>query len=376
MNKETLQYQIGLTLIKGIGTQLAKNLIAYVGSVENIFKEKKQNLEKIPGIGSILSNQIVKSNVLQRAEEELQFIEKNKIETYFFTDKTYPFRLKECYDAPIMLYYKGNQSLSNQKMIGIVGTRNITDNGKKICTEIVEGITKKLSDVTLVSGLAYGVDICSHKVAVKNQLPNIGVLGHGLDRIYPVIHRSIAEKVIENGGLLSEYISKTNPDRQNFVKRNRIIAGLCDAVIIIESDKKGGSLITAEYANSYSRDVFAIPGRVNDTFSRGCNNLIKYNKAGLITSTDDLIRAMNWEVKEDSQTKKRETEIQLSLFENLTSEEQTIISALRKEPDGINVNELSVALNIPYSKLSTLLLGIEFKGLVKCLPGGVYQLSL
>ncbi|PIF01749.1 MAG: DNA-protecting protein DprA, partial [Paludibacter sp.] len=339
MSNDILQYQIGLTLMKGIGTQLAKNLIAYVGSVEGVFKEKKQNLEKIPGIGSVLSNQIVKSNVLKRAEKEILFIEKNKIETYFFTDKNYPFRLKECYDAPIMLYFKGNQSLSNQKMIGIVGTRNITDNGKKICTEIVEDIVKKLSNVTLVSGLAYGVDICSHKVAVKNKLSNIGVLGHGLDRIYPAIHRSIAKKIIENGGLLSEYISETNPDRQNFVKRNRIIAGLCDAIIIIESDKKGGSLITAEYANNYNRDVFAIPGRVDDTFSKGCNNLIKYNKAGLITSTNDLIRAMNWEEIENSSQNKKQ-EIQLSLFENLTSEEQTILSKLKKEPNGINVNEL------------------------------------
>ncbi len=375
MNNEILQYQIGLTLIKGIGTQLAQNLIAYVGSVEGVFKQKKRYLEKVPGIGSILANQIIKSDVLKRAEEEILFIEKNKIETYFFTDKKYPFRLKECYDAPIMLYHKGNQSLSNQKMIGIVGTRNITDNGRKICTEIVEDISEKLSDVTIVSGLAYGVDICSHKVAIENNLPNIGVLGHGLDRIYPAIHRSIAEKVMANGGLLSEYISQTNPDRQNFVKRNRIIAGLCDAVIIIESDKKGGSLITAEYANNYNRDVFAIPGRVNDTFSTGCNNLIKYNKAGLITSTDDLIRAMNWEEKEHSVQNKKE-EVQLSLFENLTTEEQIILSELRKEPNGVNVNELSITLNIPYSKLSTLLLGIEFKGLVQCLPGGVYKVTL
>ncbi len=369
MNKTTLQYQIGLTLIKGVGTQIAKNLIAYVGSVEGVFKEKRQNLEKIAGIGSVLANEIVSSDVLKRAEEEILFIEENKIQTYFFTEKSYPFRLKECYDAPVMLYYKGNKPLTNKRMVAIVGTRNITENGKEICKEMVKGICEKLADVTLVSGLAYGVDICSHKMAVENNLTNIGVLGHGLDRVYPALHRSVAQKVTENGGLLTEYLSQTKPDRQHFVQRNRIIAGLCDAVVIIESNKKGGSLITAEYASSYNRDVFAVPGRVNDTFSMGCNNLIKYNKAGLITCSDDLIRAMNWEVKE----KTKNDTIQLSLFENLTDEEQKIISTIRKNTDGINVNELALQLNIPYSKLSTLLLGIEFKGLIKCLPGGIYK---
>ncbi len=365
-----LKYRIGLTMINGIGPVLAKNLIAYLGSVENIFLEKKQNLAKIPGIGEMLSKEIVSQDVLKRADEEIEFIIKNKIQSYFFTDKTYPFRLKECPDSPIMLYYKGNKNLNDVKFIGIVGTRKITEYGKEMCRNIINSISQKIPNAVIVSGLAYGVDICAHKLAVDNNVSTIGVLGHGLDRIYPSIHRPIAVKMLDNGGLLTEFISKTNPDRQNFVKRNRIVAGMCDAVIVIESGVKGGALITAELANDYNRDVFAVPGRFGDEFSAGCNKLIKENKAALMESADDLLRFMNWESANDISKK----EIQTSLFSDLSEDEEDIINELRISPNGVNVNELTVKLNKPYSKLSSKLLDMEFKGLVKCLPGGMYKI--
>ena len=366
---DLLKYQIGITLIKGIGPNLAKNLIAYIGSVEGVFREKRKNLAKIPGIGEVLSDEITSQDVMSRAEREVEFVKKNNILTMFYTEKNYPYRLKECADAPVMLYYKGVNKLNDAKFIGIVGTRKATDSGKEICNNIIRDIASKLPKATIVSGMAYGVDICAHKAAIDCNLATIGVLGHGLDRIYPAIHRSSAVKMVQNGGLLTEYMSQTNPDRQNFVQRNRIIAGLCDAIVVIESGSKGGALITAELANDYNRDVFAVPGRVNDEWSAGCNKLIKANKASLIESADDILSFMSWE----SEDKPAERNLQTSLFTDLTDSEQHIITVLRKYTDGVNVNELTILLNMPYSKLSSRLLEMEFKGLVKCLPGGMYR---
>ncbi|MFV0471586.1 MAG: DNA-processing protein DprA [Paludibacteraceae bacterium] len=367
---ELLKYKIGLTLIEGVGPTLARNLVAYLGGVENIFKEKRENLSKIPGIGKALSNEIVSQNVLARAEEEIEFIEKNKIIPFFFGDKSYPFRLKDFPDAPVMLYYKGNKNLNDTKFIGVVGTRKATDYGKEICKNFISDLGKKLPNVVIVSGLAYGIDICAHKTAIENNVTTIAVVGHGLDRIYPSLHRATAIKMLENGGLLSEFMSKTNPEKQNFVKRNRIIAGMCDAVLVVESGVRGGALITAELGNDYNRDVFAIPGRIGDEYSTGCNKLIKENKAALVESADDIIRFMNWESNENN----IEKSIQTSLFADLTTEEEEIISEIRKSGNGINVNELTVKLNKPYSKLSSKLLDMEFKGLVKCFPGGIYRI--
>ncbi|OIP82796.1 MAG: DNA protecting protein DprA [Porphyromonadaceae bacterium CG2_30_38_12] len=367
---ENLQYKIGITLIKGIGNNLAKNLIAYVGSEEGVFKENQANLAKIPGIGEVLSREIVNQNVLKRANEELEFILKNKIATHYFTDRTYPFRLKECSDAPIMIYSKGNCNLNDGKFIGIVGTRNVTENGKENCKKFIDDIAQLLPNVNIVSGLAYGVDICAHKAALDNGLPTIGVVGHGLDRIYPAVHRPTAVKMIEKGLLLTEYLSGTNPDRQNFVQRNRIIAGLCDATIVIESAARGGALITAEIANEYNRDVFAFPGRVNDVWSAGCNALIKNNKASLVESAEDVMRFMNWE----NQQVEGIRHVQTALFLDLSDDEQTIVSALRQKVDGMQMNELAIQLAMPVSRLSSMLLELEFKGLLKCLPGNVYRI--
>ena len=370
MVDETLKYKIGITLIKGIGNNLAKNLIAYVGSVEGIFKEKQQNLAKIPGIGEVLSYEIVSQNVLPRAEQEIEFIEKNKIQTFYFADRDYPFRLKECADSPIMIYTKGNCDLNNGKFIGIVGTRNATETGKENCKNLINNLASVQPNSIIVSGMAYGVDICAHKSALDAGLPTIGVVGHGLDRIYPAAHRPTAVKMLQQGALLTEYLSQTTPDRPNFVQRNRIIAGLCDAIVVVESAARGGALITAEIANDYNRDVFAFPGRVTDEWSTGCNALIKNNKASLIESVDDILQFMNWE----KQGSTNSPAIQTTLFDDLSDEEQEIVSALRQHPDGIQVNELAILMTKPFSKISSVLLQMEFKGIVKCLPGGIYKI--
>ncbi len=370
MNNSALRYKIGITLIKGIGNNLAKNLIAYIGSEEGVFYESQKNLAKIPGIGEVLSKEIVNADVLKRADLEIEFITKNKIIPYYFTDREYPFRLKECADSPIMIYTRGNCNLNDGKFIGIVGTRNATEAGKENCKRLIADLAQKLPNTVIVSGMAYGVDICAHKASVDCGLPTIGVVGHGLDRIYPAVHRPTAVKMIENGMLLTEYLSGTNPDRQNFVQRNRIIAGLCDATIVIESAARGGALITAEVANDYNRDVFAFPGRVGDEWSAGCNALIKNNKASLIESADDLMHFMNWEKQEVKST----MNIQTSLFLDLTDEEQNIVSLLRQFNDGLQLNELAIKLEAPISKISAMLLEMEFKGVLKCLPGSVYKI--
>jgi len=370
MSDETLKYKIGVTLIKGIGNSLAKNLIAYIGSVEGVFKERQQNLAKIPGIGEILSKEIVSQNVLKRAGEEIEFISKNKIETHYFTDRNYPFRLKECADSPILIYTKGNCNLNDGKFIGIVGTRNATETGKDNCKKLVAELATMQPNSTIVSGLAYGIDICAHKAALDAGLPTIGVLGHGLDRIYPPAHRPTAVKMLQDGALLTEYLSQTNPDRPNFVQRNRIIAGLCDALVVVESAVKGGALITAEIANDYNRDVFAFPGRVTDEWSAGCNALIRNNKASLIESAEDLLLFMSWE----KQNATSEKTVQTTLFLDLSDEEKEIVSTLRQYSEGIHVNELAIVLARPISRISSTLLEMEFKGLVKCLPGSVYRI--
>lgn len=370
MPDETLKYKIAITLIKGIGNNLAKNLIAYIGSVEGVFKEKQQALSKIPGIGDVLSKEIISQQVLSRAELEIEFILKNKIETHYFTDRNYPYRLKECADSPIMLYSKGNCDFNKGKFIGIVGTRNATEWGKDNCKKLILDLATTQPNAVIISGLAYGIDICAHKAALESGLSTIGIVGHGLDRIYPAAHRPTAVKMLNEGALLTEYLSQTNPDRQNFVQRNRIIAGMCDATVVVESAARGGALITAELANDYNRDVFAFPGRINDEWSAGCNALIKNNKASLIESADDILRFMGWE-KQDTGTP---SNIQTSMFLDLTDDEQSIVSILRKNSDGFQLNELAIQLEKPISKISSMLLEMEFKGIVKCLPGNLYRI--
>jgi DNA processing protein len=361
-----LLYKIGITLIDGVGDINAKKLIGACGSAEEVFKAKKNHLLKIDGVGEYIAQAVVNQKAIARAEKEIKFIEKNNIQALFYLDKNYPQRLKQCADSPVMLYYKGNADLNNRKVISIVGTRKATEYGKQFCAELIQHL--QTHQTLIVSGLAYGIDICAHKESVKNNLPTVGVLAHGLDDLYPGQHRSTADKMIENGGLLSDYISGTNPDRENFPKRNRIVAGMCDAVVVVEAGITGGALITAEIANSYSRDVFALPGRIGDPFSAGCNKLIKINKAALIESYADISYLLGWQQEEVKAAK------QAKLFLDLTEEELLLVNYL-KEKGNLPIDELCYATNLSMSKASGLLLNLEFNGVVKTLPGKVYQLN-
>lgn len=361
-----LLYKIGITLIEGIGDINAKKLIGACGSAEAVFKAKKSQLLRIEGVGEYIAQMVISQNVLSRAEKEINFIIKNNIEPIFYLDKRYPQRLRQCADSPVMLYFKGNADLNNRKVISIVGTRKATEYGKQFCAELIQHL--QTHQALIVSGLAYGIDICAHKESVKYNLPTIGVLAHGLDDLYPGQHRSTADKMIENGGLLSDYLSGTNPDRENFPKRNRIVAGMCDAVVVVEAGITGGALITAEIANSYSRDVFALPGRIGDPFSAGCNKLIKINKAALIESYADISYLLGWQQEEVKAAK------QAKLFLDLTEEELLLVNYL-KEKGNLPIDELCYATNISMSKASGLLLNLEFNGVVKTLPGKIYQLN-
>lgn len=367
MDNNTI-YKIGITLIPGIGDVLAKNLISYCGSVEAVFKEKKAKLMKVPGIGETLADIISKQKVLSRAEEEIKFIERYKITPLFFLDKNYPKRLSHCADSPVMLYYKGNADLNHPRIISVIGTRDATNYGKDTCEKFIAELSEL--DVLVVSGLAYGIDICAHKAAVKNNISTIGVMAHGLDRLYPSAHRSTAEKMVKHGGLLTDFMSQTNPDAENFPKRNRIVAGMCDAVVVIESKKGGGSLITTDIANSYNRDVFAFPGRINDENSEGCNNLIKSHKAALIQSANDLVYVMGWQKDE----KKKSASKQQKLLIDLNPEEEVIVNLLQNK-EGVAIDELCFNSKMSVSKISSVLLTLELQGVVKSLPGKAYKLN-
>lgn len=365
--QENLKYKIALTLIPNIGDILAKRLVAYCGNVEAVFEEKKSSLEKIPGIGSIYANSIVNHSIFERAEEEIKFIEKNNITPLFYLDQNYPKRLTYCEDSPVMLYYKGNADLNSKKIISIVGTREATEYGKKICEKLIADLA--VHNVLIVSGLAYGIDICAHRAALDNALPTVCALAHGFDRIYPSLHQSTAQKMLDNGGWLTDFTSKTVPDRENFPRRNRIVAGISDATIVIESKKSGGSLITADIANGYSRDVFAFPGRIDDVCSEGCNMLIKQNKAALIQSAADLVYILGWE-----QTKNSKAPQQKQLFVELSKDEEILVNAL-KGKNSVTIDDLCYSSNMPMSKVSALLLTLEFSGIVKSFPGKAYGLN-
>jgi DNA processing protein len=345
----------------------ARNLLSYCGSAEEVFKSKESSLIHIPGIGAVTARAIRNHKAFERAEKEIQFIEKYKIKTFFITDKLYPGRLKNCVDAPLLMYYKGEADLNSSKVISVVGTRNATEYGKEICRQLIADLV--VHKPLIISGLAYGIDSAAHKECIRHGVPTVGVLGHGLDRIYPSVHRSLAQKMLESGGLLTEFPSTTNPDRENFPKRNRIIAGLADATIVVEASIKGGALITAELANSYNRDVFAFPGRINEEFSAGCNFLIKTNRANLISRVADLEYLLGW-----SEGKVKQSKPQISLMLNLTPDEQKIADILT-EKGSIAVDELAIQSNMAQSKLAVTILGMEMQGLVVSLPGKQYKLA-
>lgn len=368
MHSNELTYQIALTLLDGIGDVLAKNLIAYCGSAEQVFKTTSGRFEKIPGIGPVLAKSIVNSKALfAQAEKEVQFILDNGIQPLFFTDQAYPQRLKHCHDSPAMLYYKGSADLNTAKIVSVVGTRTPSDYGKQLVEKLVEDL--KHSGILVVSGLAYGIDTMAHKAALKQGLDTVGVLAHGLDRIYPSSHAAYAEKMIGQGGLLTDYISGTNPDKENFPKRNRIVAGMCDALIVVESKREGGSLITATIANAYNKDVFAFPGKVGDALSEGCNGLIKTNKASLMESVADLFYIMNW----NEHTKPGKTPKVIPVM-NLSVDEQKIVDVLTGKPR-LHIDEICHVSGFPAGKASSCLLQLEFSNMVTSFPGKMYGLK-
>lgn len=360
-------HNIALTLVKGVGDYNLRTLVSHCGNAQNVFNAKVETLKKIPGIGPKTAEAIQSKEVFKRAEKEIIFIEKYKIQPLFYTDTDFPKRLHNCEDAPSILYFKGNTNLNNQKIVAIVGTRNATAYGRAFCEKLISGLKKY--NILVVSGLAYGIDIAAHKAALNFKVDTIGVLGHGLDRIYPAVHRNIAEKMLECGGLITEFPSETNPDRQNFPKRNRIIAGMADATIVVEAAITGGALITAQIANSYNRDVFALPGRVEDEFSNGCNYLIKTNRAQLITKVEDIEYILGW-VQSQLQPKPQ----QLTIYPNLNSDEQKIVKLIA-EKNSINFDDLQLHLNIPQSKLAMAILNLEMQSIIIALPGKVYKLN-
>lgn len=362
-----LLYQIGLTQITGVGVAITRSLMKIVGDEEQIFKEKTQNLLKIPGVTLRLVNEIKSADVLRKADEELDFVLKNNLEVLFFNSSKYPSRLNQCIDAPILLYVKGDSNLNYKRIISIVGTRNATAQGYETCSKFIKELSEKLSDVLIVSGLAYGIDIFAHRASLENNIPTVAVLAHGLDRIYPAVHRKTAIDMIENGALITEFPSKTTPERFNFVKRNRIVAGLSDVLLVVESADRGGSLITADIANSYYKEVFAMPGRNSDTFSTGCNKLIATNRANMFLNTDYFIEHMGWDVKKKKQPTQKE------LFVNLSEDEERVFNILNNV-ESIHVNQLGLELDMPVSELFLLLLEMEMKNLTKPLPGGMYKL--
>lgn len=360
-----LMYKIALTKIPNIGNVHAKSLMQFFKEPSQIFKTSKFHLEKIEGIGSVRANSIKTFKDFDICKKEIEFIQKHVIDALFFTDEKYPKRLLNCYDSPILLYYKGSSNLNASKIISIVGTRNNSEYGKQICEKFVSDL--KIKDVIIVSGLAYGIDTIAHRAALNNNIETIGVLAHGLDRIYPSANKQLAKEMIFNGGLLTEFISGTNPDRQNFPNRNRITAGVCDALIVIETSKKGGSLITAEIANDYNKDVFAFPGKVTDIKSEGCNRLIQLNKAHLITQANDLLEMMQWdEVK--SNTKKRSPQ----LFYDLNEAELEILEFFKQKTDW-QIDELCIQSKMNNSKIAGVLLSLEMNNVIISLPGKIYR---
>ena len=359
---------LALTLIKGVGNVSARHLVEYCGSAKAVFSEKKHLLEQVPGIGEYTATNIraSESDALKRAEKEFVFIEKNRISVFSIADEHYPARLRECQDAPAVFFFKGNADLHATHIISIVGTRNATEYGRHLTDTLIKDLTKDFPDILIVSGLAYGIDICAHRSALKYEAPTVGVLAHGLDRIYPSLHRNVAVEMLPKGGLLTDFMSETNPDRENFLRRNRLIAGLSDATIVVESAERGGALVTADIAFSYGRDVYTFPGRVADKYSKGCNRLVQMSKAGLITSANDLITALCWDTK-----KKKPKQMDLSFDEK---PDHPVISLLATKGE-FHINELAALMNLPIHQLSPMLFELELAGHIKALPGGIYKLT-
>lgn len=366
MDRDIL-YQIALTMVPHIGDVHAASLLQHFNSAEEIFSAGKPVLDKIQGIGPVRSKSIRAFKDFSKAEKEIEFTRKYGIQVIHRQHPAYPKRLLHCYDGPSLLYYKGNADLNTSRVLAIIGTRSNTGYGKEITTQIIRELAS--SKVLIVSGLAYGIDAVAHKASLDNEMQTIGVIAHGLDRIYPPAHTSLARAMTQSGGLLTDLRSGTTPDKQNFPKRNRIVAGMADAVLVIETDIKGGSMITAELANNYNKDVFAIPGKVTDSKSAGCNYLIRNNKAALATSAKDILEFMNW-----SNAAMSKNIHQKKLFVELNPEEKMIIEILEGNTS-VHIDEIHLRCGLNSSSIAAAILHLELEGIISTLPGKHYKLS-
>lgn len=366
ITEDTL-YQIALTFVRDIGPKTARKLLSHFGTAKNIFDASLKDVKRVGGIGEVRAKAFKGKDVLKKAEEELNYVKKEGVKILTLCDENYPYRLKQCEDAPVLLYYKGEANFNVSKVISIVGTRKYTDYGQRVCEKLIEDLSG-VNDMLILSGLAYGIDTIAHKACVCNNISTVGVLGHGLDMVYPASNKKLAKEMLAKGGLLSEYSSQIQPDRNHFPMRNRIVAGMSDITIVIESDIKGGAMITAKVANGYNREVGAFPGRIFDTKSSGCNELIKTNTAAMLTNAKDVLELMNWDV--DNQKKATQTQ----LFVNLTIEEQLIVDIL-KDKDAVHTDVILKESSMNSSKVAGILLGLELQGLVKALPGKNYRLN-
>ena len=363
---QNLLNNIALTMVPDVGPVMAKLLISYCGSAEAVFNASKKELLKIPGVGPKTVDKLLVSDTFERAEKQMEYLSNHSGNAVVFHSDEYPQRLKHFESSPLVLYYKGKMNLNHKRTVAIIGTRKPTEQGKINCEKLIEGL--KDYDVQIISGLAFGIDTCAHKKSVETNTETIGVMGHGLDILYPAENRKLVNNMISNGGILTEFPINTRPDRENFPMRNRIIASMSDVVIVVESKRKGGSIITAEFANSYNKDVFAIPGRTTDEASEGCNKLIKQHKANLLESAADIGYIMRWDEIDKTRV------VQKSLFIEFNEQEQKLVDIL-KERDSVTIDELSHVLNLPPSNLANMLLNLEFKGAIRSLPGKKYILS-
>ena len=361
-----LFYQLALTQVPNIGDVQAKILVQHFGQASDVFNAKKSQLEKIEGIGEVKAASIKNFNDFHTSETEIKFIEKYRIRTLFLTDAAYPKRLLNCYDSPTLLFYKGTADLNASRIVAIVGTRSNTDYGKAFTEKLVKDLSEQ--NLVIVSGLAYGIDAIAHKASLKNELPTIGVVGHGMSKIYPSAHADLAKEMIgAGGGVLTEFFHDVKPDKHNFPLRNRIVAGISDATVIVESTTKGGSMITAKLADSYNRDVFAVPGRTTDKVSTGCNHLIKYNKAILLTDADELMEVLGWKDKKVKPKKQRE------LFIELTPDEKNIIEIIQSN-EAVHIDEINAASGLSSSAVAAAILNLELQGIVQSQPGKMYKM--
>ena len=371
-SQETL-YAIALTRISYFNTATCLQLYRKLGSATAIMENRNNIKDVISDASPRLINALSDvSEAMHRAEAELGFDNSHAIRPLTMACDDYPERMRNCDDAPIVLFYRGNADLNQRRIVSVVGTRHCTAYGQDIINNFCRSLKELCPDVLIVSGLAYGVDFCAHRNALKNGFDTVGVLAHGLDMLYPSAHRDTAKEMLSHGGLLTEFLTNTNPDKMNFVRRNRIVAGISDATIVVESAARGGSLITADIAQSYARDVFTFPGNVNSPYSEGCNKLIRDNKAALITCAEDFVNAMGWE--QDNKVKEaRAKGIERQLFPELTAEETRIVELLQKNND-LQLNIIAVQTGLPIGSISALLFSLELKGVIKLYAGGVYHL--